>query len=164
MTLTAQLHERVRRMAFHNRFWAIYPHKVAKKEAEAAFVKLIATQADLDAIMANTPKWAAAWDCRTEVPPPYPATYLNRGQWQDPPPEAEFRGRRRVAQQQEDRTPPDITISVEERRELARSWAGFRTHMEWPEIMANFAQDPDPQVSEIARRALGISTEGGLEL
>ena len=162
MTLTAQLHERVRRMAFHNRFWAIYPHKVAKKEAEAAFVKLIATQADLDAIMANTPKWAAAWDCRTEVPPPYPATYLNRGQWQDPPPEAEFRGRRRVAQQQEDRTPPPV--SVEDRREMARNLADMPYLPAWSENMASLAQDPDPQVSEIARRALGISTEGGLEL
>ena len=70
-------------------FWKKYPKKVAKQDAVKAFTKLIKTQKDVDKFMATVlasidwwmtqPTWRK--DGSRFVP--YPATWLNRGNWKD---------------------------------------------------------------------------------
>lgn len=96
--LTAVLHERVKSAIFRDRFWPLYPHKVSKRDAEKAWLKVIRTKADLDVCLANTTQWAQHWAATIEDEKfiPYPATYLRKGQWEDPPPDAA--PRQRIAQ------------------------------------------------------------------
>lgn len=79
----AVVHERILKLQFE-RFWPLYPRKVSKVDAQKAWLKMMRTQQDVDTCLTNTLLWA-----RTFTDPqfiPYPATYLRRGQWQDPPP------------------------------------------------------------------------------
>lgn len=63
-------------------FWRVYPKKVAKAGAVAAWTKALKT-ADPDAIIAGAMRYAAE---RTGQDPTYtahPATWLNKGRWED---------------------------------------------------------------------------------
>lgn len=68
-------------------FWPMYPRRVGKGGAEAAWSKLSA--ADRAAVAAAMPAFKASWASR---PPtdlqfcPHPATWLNQRRWEDEPP------------------------------------------------------------------------------
>ena len=71
------------------KFWILYPRKVAKGDAKKAFYKLIKTQKDIEGFMstltASLEWWKAqpSWTGNDGKYIPYPATWLNRGQWDD---------------------------------------------------------------------------------
>ena len=72
------------------RFWQEYPRKVGKRDAKKAFdkaVKLVDAQTIIDAVASqkNSSQWKK--DGGTFIP--YPATWLNRGSWDDEPPRFE---------------------------------------------------------------------------
>lgn len=66
-------------------WYAAYPRKTAKKEAEKAFVKHYRDMPPMDQMLKileaqkRLPQWLK--DDGEFIP--YPATYLNRGQWED---------------------------------------------------------------------------------
>jgi hypothetical protein len=62
-------------------FWALFPNKVGKRDAEKAFVKA-SNRADLQAILAGLRLYAAKTDDR---PWCNPATWLNQDRWEDAP-------------------------------------------------------------------------------
>ncbi|MGE8660174.1 MAG: hypothetical protein ACN6O8_25810 [Achromobacter sp.] len=64
-------------------FWALWPRKTAKKDAERAWMKLRA--ADRRAVLHVLPKHIAYWKAaRTSMEfIPYPATWLNGDRWKD---------------------------------------------------------------------------------
>jgi len=68
-----------------DRFWAVWPKKVAKADAEAAWAKLAPGPELAEAIVAavarqrGSPKWNR--DGGRYIP--YPATWLNRRRWED---------------------------------------------------------------------------------
>lgn len=62
-------------------FWAIYPNKVGKRDAEKSFAKA-QTRASLEAIMAGLRAYVAKTDDR---PWCNPATWLNQDRWEDAP-------------------------------------------------------------------------------
>lgn len=62
-------------------FWTLYPNKVGKREAEAAFLKAV-KRADLATILAGVRRYAAKTDDR---PWCNPATWLNQDRWDDAP-------------------------------------------------------------------------------
>lgn len=70
-------------------FWEAYPKKVAKGDANKAFTKLIKTQPDVDkfmnTLMASLMWWKSQnrWTKDGGKYIPHPATWLNRGSWQD---------------------------------------------------------------------------------
>jgi hypothetical protein len=70
-------------------WYAIYPRKSQPQDAKRAFVKVINSGAiTLDALMARTRAFAASWkdkpqDRRKYIP--YPASWLNRGGYEDEP-------------------------------------------------------------------------------
>ena len=68
-------------------WWDIYPLKVSKRQAQATFGKLITCEADYATLLKNTKPWVKVYEARDPNKRPYPATFLNRGTWQDPPPE-----------------------------------------------------------------------------
>lgn len=69
------------------RFWANYPHRVAKKEARKTWLKLNPSSALVDrmvrALEWQTKEWErkAGW-----YTPPYPASWLNAERWNDEAP------------------------------------------------------------------------------
>ena len=70
-------------------FWAKYPKKVAKADALKAFTKIIKTQPDVNrfmsTLMASLEWWKqqASWVKDGGKFVPHPATWLNRGSWED---------------------------------------------------------------------------------
>jgi hypothetical protein len=63
-------------------FWAIWPNRVAKAEAERAWKKLSAP--DRAEATRLAPSWFTAWQARhPKASPIYPGTYLNKRRWQD---------------------------------------------------------------------------------
>ena len=70
-------------------FWSNYPKKVAKADALKAFTKLIKKQPDVDKfmsiLMASLEWWKrqASWVKDGGKFVPHPATWLNRGNWED---------------------------------------------------------------------------------
>lgn len=70
-------------------FWAKYPRKLAKKDAQKAFTKVIKSQKDVEAFMrtllASLDWWKeqSTWKKDKGAYIPYPATWLNRGSWED---------------------------------------------------------------------------------
>ena len=70
-------------------FWREYPRKVAKEDASKAFTKLIKSQTDVDAFMKtllSSIRWwkeQDSWRKDGGKFIPYPATWLNRGNWED---------------------------------------------------------------------------------
>ena len=70
-------------------FWVLYPRKVGKQDAIKAFTKLIKTQPDVEKFMA-TLKASLEWWKKQQTWTkdggrfvPHPATWLNRGNWED---------------------------------------------------------------------------------
>lgn len=64
-----------------DQFWAIYPNRVGKRDAEKAFAKAI-KRADLDTILAGLRRYVAKTDDR---PWCNPSTWLNQDRWEDSP-------------------------------------------------------------------------------
>lgn len=60
-------------------FWAHYPRRVAKKDAQKAWNKLTAAQKR--AAMEALPAHIKSWDDPTFIP--YPASWLNGERWED---------------------------------------------------------------------------------
>lgn len=71
------------------RFWNMYPRKVAKGAAYKAFTKLIKAQKDVEGFMGTLMASLAWWKAQASWTKdggkfiPYPATWLNRGNWED---------------------------------------------------------------------------------
>ena len=61
-----------------------YPRKVAKRDASKAYRRLTAAQRKL--LATNTPAWAEEFTTRPSDKIPYPATFINKGAWEEPPP------------------------------------------------------------------------------
>lgn len=70
------------------RFWAEYPHKVGKRDAEAAFVRA-RRRVEFDPLMAGLAAYVAKTDDR---PWCNPATWLNQDRWEDRPATVQPRG------------------------------------------------------------------------
>ena len=72
-----------------SKFWMLYPRKVAKGAAKKAFYKIIKSQGDVENFMATLTaslewwKTQPSWTSNDGKYIPYPATWLNRGQWED---------------------------------------------------------------------------------
>jgi hypothetical protein len=70
-------------------FWSKYPRKVAKADALKAFTKVIKAQPDVDAfmktLMASLEWWKreSSWMKDGGKFIPHPATWINRGSWED---------------------------------------------------------------------------------
>ena len=70
-------------------FWARYPKKVAKADAMKAFTKLIKAQSDVERFMDTLLASLEWWKCQQQWTKdkgkfiPNPATWLNRGSWED---------------------------------------------------------------------------------
>ncbi len=72
-------------------FWLLYPRRVAKKDAERAWLKMTANDR-FDALVALV-DWIRVWKQRGDDQfIPYPASWLNGERWTDELP-AEFRQR-----------------------------------------------------------------------
>jgi len=72
-------------------FWQAYPHKVGKLAAEEAYQKAI-RRASIDRIRNGARRFAEY--CKEHVEPKYvpePATWLNKGRWDDEPMTTNFR-------------------------------------------------------------------------
>ena len=74
-----------RRVLF-DAFWNQFPRKIAKRDAMKAYDSSIKTLDDQNRLRDNTPAWVAEFEGREPDKIPYPATFLRKGQWQDPPP------------------------------------------------------------------------------
>ena len=61
-----------------------YPRKVARRDAEKAYRQLTASQRRT--LTANTPAWAEEFASRSTDKIPYPATFIRKGAWEEPPP------------------------------------------------------------------------------
>lgn len=68
-------------------FWSVWPSKVAKSAAEAAWKKL--PDADRGAAIASADAWFRCWRSRNQQASPiHASTYLNQKRWQDEASEA----------------------------------------------------------------------------
>lgn len=89
-------------------FWALYPRRVAKKDARNAWNKI--GPKHRPQILAALFEWARIWNARGEVQYiPHPATWLNGERWEDdfPPdhrPYSPQQIRREEAKEEGDRT------------------------------------------------------------
>lgn len=89
-----------------DRFWAAYPKKIAKKDAEKAFRKLDPDDGLLAAMMASLDRWKMSeqWTRDGTAYVPNPATWLNGERWKDEvPPPSRPREKTVIAQQYEQR-------------------------------------------------------------
>ncbi len=66
-------------------FWAVYPLRVAKKDARRAWEKLHPSP-DLQQRIAAALAWQVPLWASQGYGTPYPATYLNGERWEDEPP------------------------------------------------------------------------------
>jgi hypothetical protein len=97
-------------------FWRLYPHKIGKLAAEEAYQRAI-RQAPIDRIRNGARKFAEY--CRDHIDPKYvpePATWLNKGRWDDEPMTINYRVAGFAPQ-----FPPDDYRPPERPREL--NWA-----------------------------------------
>lgn len=62
-----------------------YPRKVARRDAAKAYRREIKTEEDRVLALANLELWKRTEQWQTWAFVPYPATFLNRGQWQERP-------------------------------------------------------------------------------
>jgi hypothetical protein len=65
-------------------FWNVYPRKVGKDDAKAALVKALKRES-FDIILAGVIRFAHDPNKPSKEFLPYPATWLNRGSWDDEP-------------------------------------------------------------------------------
>ena len=88
-------------------FWEKYPRKVAKADALKAFKKLIGNKQDVEwfmsIVMSSLERWAKnpQWTKDGGKFIPYPATWLNRGSWEDSK-EKECGGRKKFVFERDD--------------------------------------------------------------
>lgn len=79
-------------------FWSKYPRKVAKADALKAFTKIIKVQPDVEVFMATLMASLEWWKGQQSWMKdggkfiPHPATWLNRGNWEDSKENAETGG------------------------------------------------------------------------
>lgn len=93
-------------------FWAIYPHKVGKRDAEKAFASAL-QRASLEAILAGVRRYAAKTDDR---PWCNPSTFLNQNRWEDEPAVPMPRSQAH--------SPPERTVSQALAEMAAGTWTG----------------------------------------
>lgn len=63
-------------------FWNAYPRRVAKADAMKAWGKV---PHEAEAILIGLDRWCCSREWRDTLYVPYPATFLNRRQWEDEP-------------------------------------------------------------------------------
>ena len=61
-----------------------YARKIGRRDAEKAYRRLTAAQRKL--LATNAPAWTAEFATRPSDKIPYPATFINKGAWEEPPP------------------------------------------------------------------------------
>ena len=66
-------------------FWEVYPKHLQKGEARKAFFKAVQRVGDADTILEGVRRMAADPNLPVKQFIPYPATWLNRGGWDDEP-------------------------------------------------------------------------------
>lgn len=69
------------------RFWSVYPHAVAKKEARKAWAELNPSPELVDRML-DTLAWQAPLWAAQGYGTPYPASWLNAERWTDAPPKS----------------------------------------------------------------------------
>jgi len=67
------------------RFWAAYPHRVAKKDARKAWLEINPSPETVDRMLA-TLRWQSELWARQGYGTPYPASWLRAERWTDEPP------------------------------------------------------------------------------
>jgi hypothetical protein len=72
--------------AAFDRFWAVYPRRVAKEAARKAFAAAIKRGADPEALIAGAQRYAVERQGQPRRYTKHPATWLNGGCWEDEPP------------------------------------------------------------------------------
>lgn len=77
------------RRAHFDTFWDQYPRKIAKRDALKAYQAVVKSAADEKCLSENMPGWAQEFERRDPDKVPYPATFLRKGQWAEPPPKRE---------------------------------------------------------------------------
>lgn len=81
-------------------FWALYPRRVARRDAEKAWSRM--SLGDREAALTALPDWLRVWRARGEIEyVPYPATWLNGARWEDELPDEFVRTGGRPAAQAE---------------------------------------------------------------
>lgn len=67
-------------------FWQLYPRRIAKPDAIKMFFRV--APAERHWVLESTPLWVAFWraEGREQRFIPYPATFIHRGDWREPPP------------------------------------------------------------------------------
>lgn len=69
--------------ALFEKFWSVYPKKVAKQAAFKAFRKIPKIEATLGEILAGVEKWEHSEQWQNPQFIPYPAKFLNDKRWED---------------------------------------------------------------------------------
>jgi hypothetical protein len=77
--------------AHFDAFWAVYPRKVGKKEAQRAWAKAIKDGATADELLAGVRRYAAERAGQDPTYTKHPATWLNKGCWDDEPQRPQLR-------------------------------------------------------------------------
>jgi hypothetical protein len=67
------------------KFWRIYPKRVAKEAARKAFAKAVKDSVDPEVIIAGAKRYAITRGGQDPKYTKHPATWLNAGCWQDEP-------------------------------------------------------------------------------
>lgn len=63
-------------------FWDLYPKRVAKREAEKAWVRM--SMGEREAAITVLPDWLRVWRARGDIQyVPHPASWLNGARWED---------------------------------------------------------------------------------
>jgi hypothetical protein len=65
------------------KFWDIYPKKVAKQSAMKAFIKISNLEATLEKILEGVERWKASNQWKDPQFIPYPTSFLNGRRWED---------------------------------------------------------------------------------
>lgn len=69
------------------RFWELYPHRVAKKEARKAWAELAPSPEMVDRMIRALEWQVMAWAQKADwYTPPYPASWLRAERWDDEAP------------------------------------------------------------------------------
>jgi hypothetical protein len=71
-----------------DRFWAVYPKRVAKEAARKAFAKAAENGTDVEALIAGAQRYAVERQSQDPKYTKHPATWLNAGCWADETPGA----------------------------------------------------------------------------
>jgi hypothetical protein len=108
------------------RFWVIYPKRVAKEAARRAFAAAIKRGVDAEALVAGAQRYAVERKSQNPKYTKHPATWLNGGCWEDEAPGApvidEAGNVVAYEQPQQDDEEDLVTRVVREMREAGVSW------------------------------------------